>query len=305
MKSLFLLFALAATSAWAQQQGLSGPTPGYVFDGQARELRPIRGVAGSAHLGSALVQDADAASASADGTLAIASRFGSIELIRGFDSAAPTRLTLAQEPGDVLFAWSGHDVAAVFPATRKVHLWRNVDTASDQATALELPLVEGAIRSILLDGDRLVLATQGGLYLATGGSIIRQLLALTDPSAVVRSGNHLFIADRAAGHIILLREYAGSAIAERFAGVASPVGIQLTNGTLLVASADSRTVDAFDLTSKLRTASLELDFSPTRMESLGVNPLALLNTGSATEPLYILDSRNALQVYFVPAGREQ
>ena len=304
MKSLFLLFALAATSAWAQQQGLSGPTPGYVFDGQARELRPIRGVVGAAHLGSALVQDADAASASADGTLAIASRFGSIELIRGFDSAAPTRLTLAQEPGDVLFAWSGHDVAAVFPATRKVQIWRNVDTVSDQATALELPLVEGAIRSILLDGDRLVLATQGGLYLAAGEST-RQLLALTDPSAVVRSGNHLFIADRAAGHIILLREYAGSAIAERFAGVASPVGIQLTNGTLLVASADSRTVDAFDLTSKLRTASLELDFPPTRMESLGVNPLALLNTGSATEPLYILDSRNALQVYFVPAGREQ
>ena len=304
MKSLFLLFALAATSAWAQQQGLSGPTPGYVFDGQARELRPIRGVAGAAHLGSALVQDADAASASADGTLAIASRFGSIELIRGFDSAAPTRLTLVQEPGDVLFAWSGHDVAAVFPATRKVQIWRNVDTASDQATALEIPLVEGAIRSILLDGDRLVLATQGGLYLAAGGST-RQLLALTDPSAVVRSGNHLFIADRGAGQIILLREYAGPAIAETFAGVVAPVGLQLTNGTLLVASADSRTVDAFDLTSKLRTASLELDFPPTRMESLGVNPLALLNTGSATEPLYILDSRNALQVYFVPAGREQ
>ncbi len=301
MKSLFLLSVLAATSAWAQ---LAGPTPGYVFDGQARELRPIRGFVGAAHLGAALVQDADAASASADGTLAIASRFGSIELIRGFDSAAPTRLTLTQEPGDVLFAWSGHDVAAVFPAARKVQIWRNVDTASDQPTAFDLSLVDGAIRSVLLDGDRLVLSTQAGLYLATGGTT-RQLLGVTNSSAVIRFGNHLFIADRDAGQIILLRDYATSATPERFAEVAAPVGLQLSKTALLVASADTRTVDAFDLTSKLRTASLELDFLPTRMESLGTNPLALLNSGSSSEPLYVLDSRNALQVYFVPAGRDQ
>ena len=301
MKSLFLLSALAATSAWAQ---LSGPTPGYVFDGQARELRPIRGFVGAAHLGAALVQDADAASASADGTLAIASRFGSLELIRGFDSAAPTRLTLSQEPGDVLFAWSGHDVAAVFLASRKVQIWRNVDTTADQASTFDLALVDGAIRSVLLDGDRLVLATQGGLYLSTTGTT-RQLLALSDPSAVIRSGNHLFIADRAAGQIILLRDYSTAAITERFADVAAPVGLQLTKTTLLVTSADTRSVDAFDLVTKARTASLELDFLPTRMESLGANPLALLNSGSSSEPLYVLDSRNALQVYFVPAGRDQ
>lgn len=301
MKSLFLLSALAATSAWAQ---LSGPTPGYVFDGQARELRPIRGFVGAAHLGAALVQDADAASASADGTLAIASRFGSLELIRGFDSAAPTRLTLSQEPGDVLFAWSGHDVAAVFLASRKVQIWRNLDTTADQASTFDLSLVDGAIRNVLLDGDRLVLATRGGLYLSTTGTT-RQLLALSDPSAVVRSGNHLFIADRAAGQVIRLRDYSTAAITERFADVAAPVGLQLTKTTLLVTSADTRSVDAFDLVTKARTASLELDFLPTRMESLGANPLALLNSGSSSEPLYVLDSRNALQVYFVPAGRDQ
>ena len=301
MKSLFLLSALAATSAWAQ---LSGPTPGYVFDGQARELRPIRGFVGAAHLGAALVQDADAASASADGTLAIASRFGSLELIRGFDSAAPARLTLSQEPGDVLFAWSGHDVAAVFLASRKVQIWRNLDTTADQASTFDLSLVDGAIRNVLLDGDRLVLATQGGLYLSTTGTT-RQLLALSDPSAVVRSGNHLFIADRAAGQVILLRDYSTAAITERFADVAAPVGLQLTKTTLLVTSADTRSVDAFDLVTKARTASFELDFLPTRMESVVANPLALLNSGSSSEPLYVLDSRNALQVYFVPAGRDQ
>ncbi len=301
MKSLFLLSTLAATTAWAQ---LSGPTPGYVFDGQARELRPIRGFVGAAHLGSALVKDADAASASADGTLAIASRFGSIELIRGFDSDAPPRLTLSQEPGDVLFAWSGHDVAAVFPATRKVQIWRNVDTAAEPDPAFDLSLVDGAIRNILLDGERLVISTPGALYLATAAST-RQLLAVADPSAVVRSGNHLFIADRAAGQIILLRDYSTAAIAEKFADVAAPVGLQLSKTALLVASADTRSVDAFDLASKARTASLELDFLPTRMESLGANPLALLNSGSSSEPLYVLDSRNALQVYFVPAGRDQ
>ena len=141
MKSLFLISALAATSAWAQ---LSGPTPGYVFDGPARELRPIRGFVGAAHLGSALVQDADAASASADGTLAIASRFGSIELIRGFDSAAPARLTLAQEPGDdgciahgvPLAGQTRHQQRVIPPPCRHIDIARGAEVEQHEIPAL-------------------------------------------------------------------------------------------------------------------------------------------------------------------------
>ncbi len=301
MRTLLLTSLCFIAAAFSQ---VSGPTPGYVFDAENHELRPIRGAVGSAHLGAALVKDADAAAASPDGTLAIASRFGSLELIRGFDSDSPVRLTLAQEPGDVLFAWSGHDIAAVFPATRKAFLWRGVDTAADQFTPLDIAGIDGEIRAVLLDGARLAIAAKGGLHLAAAGET-KRLAALDDPSAMLLAGADLFVADRAANAILQVHDYAATAATDKFADVAAPVGIQLTKGLLLAASAESRTVDAFDVATKARTGSVELDFQPTRLDSLGGQPLALLNHGVTGQPLYVLDSRADLQVLFVPAGREQ
>ena len=67
---------------------------------------------------------------------------------------------------------------------------------------------------------------------------------------------------------------------------------------------ETRTVEAFDMATKERMGSVELDFTPTRMFRMG-DTLALLNSGSETEPLFVLDSGGSPQVYFVPAGREQ
>ena len=298
--SVFISLCLAAT-AWGQPGGVNGPTSGYVFDSESRTLRPIRGVAGIAHLGAALVADADAASVSNDGTLAVTSRLGSIELIRGFDSAAPLRSVLAQEPGSVLFAWSGHDLAAVLTAARKVLIWR--DTANAPAS-LSISGIDGDIRRALLDGEKLVIAAKGGLYLVRNGATTR-LATLDEPSAMILSGGDLFVADFAAGQVLRIRDYAGSAAIETFAAVAQPVGLQIVRHNLLVASAKTRSVDVFDVATRVQVGSVELDFLPTRLESVGTRPLALLNEGSPGEPLYVLDSKDSPQVYFVPAGREQ
>jgi hypothetical protein len=61
-------------------------------------------------------------------------------------------------------------------------------------------------------------------------------------------------------------------------------------------------VEAVNLASGERAGSLALDFQPERLELLGAGPLAVLNRASATEPLWVLDSRDALQVFFVPTG---
>jgi hypothetical protein len=275
-----------------------------VFDFAARELRPMRGMAGTAHLGAALLKDADAASASMDGTMAAASRFGMIEAVRGFDTAEPAPLMLAQEPGDVRFAWSGHDLAAVFAASHRAMIWRGLDKSAEQVITVDLALVEGAIQSVLLDGENLLLAAKGGLYLATK-SQTKRIADLQDPSAMLVVGADLLVADREAGEVLWIRDYAGTAVTEKFADVPKPVGLRMTRRGLLVASAETRTVEAFDVATKARQGSVELDFMPTRMEALGATPLALLNSGSATEPLYVLDSSDMPQVYFVPAGREQ
>lgn len=301
MSTRLLTAVLLTSAAWAQ---VSGPTPGYVFDFAARELRPMRGMAGTAHLGAALLKDADAAKVSADGTLAATSRFGTIELVRGFDTAEPAQTALTREPGDVLFAWAGHDLAAVFAASHRAMIWRGLDKSAEKAITVDLALVEGAIQSVLLDGENLVLAAKGGLYLAAKGET-KRITEVQDPSAMLVVGADLLVADREAGQVLRIREYAGAAVTEKYADVQTPVGLQLTRRGLLVASAEARTVDTFDMTTKERTGSMELDFTPTRMEALGGRPLALLNSGSATEPLYVLDSTDMPQVFFVPAGREQ
>ena len=298
MRSSILLLMASALPLAAQ---LGGPTSGYVFAAETRDLRAMRGMAGMAHLGDALVKDADNASVSVDGKLAAVARKGAVELIRDFDTDGPVRVALAQETGDVLFAWSGQDLAAVFPASRKAMVWRK---AGAEMTAVSIAGIDGEIRNALLDGENLVIAADGGLYLSRAGKTSR-IQALAEPAALVRAGKDLYIADRGASQVLQIRDYAGEAAADTFAAVGQPVGLQLAGGNLLVASAQTRTVDTFDVQSRNRTGSLELDFLPTRMEALGGRPLALLNQGSADEPLYVLDAKDALRVYFVPAGRNQ
>ena len=292
---------LLAPQAWGQ---LGGLTSGYVYESTSRELRPMRGAAGMAHLGDALVKDADSASVSNDGTLAAVARAGKVTLLRGFDAAQPGTVELAGEPGTVLFAWSGRDLAAVFPASRKAMIWRGIDAGNDGLTLVNLANVEGDIRQVLLDSEGLVLAANGGLYLSRRGETSR-IQTLAEPSAMILAGNDLYVADQGAGQVLQIRNYGGKAEAISFAAIGQPVGLQMAGRNLLVASAQTRSVEAFDLATKERTSSLELDFLPTRMEALGGRALALLNQGSADEPLYVLDAKDSLHVYFVPSGRNQ
>ena len=55
---------------------------------------------------------------------------------------------------------------------------------------------------------------------------------------------------------------------------------------------------------------IDLEFAPSRMDTVGSGALALLNSGADGEPLYLIDSGlidsgNDLAVYFVPARSEE
>ncbi|MBM3767205.1 MAG: hypothetical protein FJW32_17590 [Acidobacteria bacterium] len=288
-----------AIPAFAQ---LSGPTPGFVYDPSTRELLPIRGFVGSAYLGEALIKDADAAAASKDATMAVALRGSAVELTRGFDSPAPVSINLGQvEPGSV-FAWSGHDLAAV--SNHSVSIWRSADKSADVSEKFDVVGVDSAPSSVFFDGERVLIAAKGGLYRVTKSGTDR-LADLADPSAVAVASRDAFIADFASGSVLRIADYAGAASAETFAQINEPVGLQVARQTLLVASAKTRSIESIDIASHEPVASLALDFQPARMEPLASASLALLNSASKTEPLYVLDSRSDLQVLFVPAGREQ
>ncbi len=297
MRTLALL--ALAIPAFAQ---VSGPTPGFVYDPSTRELLPIRGFVGSAYLGSALIKDADAAAASKDATMAVALRGPAVELTRGFDTEAPAAINLGQvEPGSV-FAWSGHDLAAV--SGHSVSIWRNAEKNAEVSEKFDVVGVDGALSGVYFDGDRVLIAAKGGLYRVSKSGTDR-LAELTDPSALAVASRDAFVADFANGQVIRIADYAGAATAETFARVDEPVGLQVARQTLLVASAKSMSIESIDIATHQAVSSLALDFQPARMEPLATASLALLNSASKTEPLYVLDSRSDLQVLFVPAGREQ
>lgn len=288
-----------AIPAFAQ---LSGPTPGFVYDPSTRELLPIRGFVGSAYLGSALIKDADAAAAAKDATMAVALRGPAVELTRGFDTDTPAAVSLGQvEPGSV-FAWSGHDLAAV--SNHSVSIWRNADKSSDVSERFDVVGVDGAPTAVYFDGERVLIAAKGGLYRVTKSGTSR-LADLVDPSSLAIASRDAYVADFASGQIVRIADYAGAATAETFARIDEAVGLQVSRQTLLVASAKSRSIESIDIATREVVASLALDFQPAQMEPLATASLALLNSASKTEPLYVLDSRSDLQVLFVPAGREQ
>ena len=295
---ILTLLALAIP-AFAQ---LSGPTPGFVYDPSTRELLPIRGFVGSAYLGSALIKDADAAAASKDATLAVALRGSAVELTRGFDTDAPVSVNFGQVEQGSVFAWSGHDLAAV--SNHSVSIWRNAETAAEVSEKFDVVGVDSAPSAVYFDGERVLIAAKGGLYRVTKAGTSR-LAELTDPSAMAVASRDAFVADFANGQVIRIADYAGAASVETFTNIAEPVGLQVERRSLLVASAKSRSIESIDLSSRELVASLALEFQPARMESLATASLALLNSASKTEPLYVLDSRSDLQVLFVPAGREQ
>jgi len=127
--------------------------------------------------------------------------------------------------------------------------------------------------------------------------------------AIAIAGGDLYAADQARNQIWTIRDYAGAATPMLFAdersGVSSPLalGVSRSGGQVLIAN--GRAVDALDITTRAAVKHIDLDFTPSRMEGIGSGRLALLNTGGAGEPLYLIDTGEALAVYFIPDGREQ
>jgi hypothetical protein len=279
-------FLLAASSAFAQ---VYGPTPGYVFG--KGELRPIRGTAGASYIGSAVIDGAEAAAVSPDGVSAAVVSGGVLELRRGFDGGTATTTELARGVDSV--SWSGSALVAYSASARRASIWRDVTKAAE---TVDLSSVDG-VKALALDGDVLFVAASSGLYAASRGSVSR-VADLMDPVALTTAGGEAYVADAGTNLIV-----AASAKESRtVAAVAKPVGLQVSKKRLLVASAQSRSIEVLDLETGNRIGAVELDFAPTRMERAG--SLALLNQASADEPLYVLDSRDALQTYFVPGGQE-
>lgn len=315
---LVLLLCACTLAALGEDATLSGPAPGFIFDRTSQSIRPILGVLGSSHLGSAVAGGFEVASISPLGTSALATQAGKLYLLRNLDASQAEFTAIdGALSGASRFAWAqdGMSVGIYSAESQRVQVLRNLTKAPAVEEPIDLSSLDGKVSALALEGTRLLIGAaspdSGGVYAADGQSAPKLLIRAANPVALSldTARGDLYIADRDSNQIWMVRDYAGDAVPMLFAGdragVSSPVGIRISGSSLLVASEGSRSIDAFDIATRASLAHIALDFVPARMEALGSGRLSLLNFSGPDEPLYVLDGGANLAVYFVPAGGDQ
>jgi hypothetical protein len=291
------LILCAATALTAQ---IRGPVPGFVFDRDTREARPILGIAGAAHLGDPVALHSEVAAVSPDGAMALVAREDGVDLL-SLDSGQAIRIEGGMAAVD-RFAWSrdGATAAAYSKTGRQVQILRSLRTSPAAEGSRDVSEIGGELSALAVSGSRAVLGMTGGLWIA-GADSLERIADVSNPLdiEISRGGQDLFVAESA--RIIEIRDFGGTASLLPFAESEDLVGIQLSAAGDRLWAASARGVEVYDLSTRASVAHLDLDFSPTRMEAAG--RLALLNRAKGAEPLYVLDEN--LTVSFVPAGREQ
>jgi hypothetical protein len=308
-----LLAGVFALAGLAEESRLGGPVPGFVFHGPTHSIRPIVGVPGAAYLGAPVARDFDAASISPLGKSALAVRGGQLFFVKGLESGAAVETPVdGGLTGVDRMAWSldGLSAAVYASASRQAQILRSPEAGQAPAveTGVDLSGTETAVSALAFDGKRLIVGA-GGIYLGDGSGV-QLLTRAANPAAFALGGRDLYAADSERSQIWLIREYAGEAtpmlFADDRAGVSSPSGLRLSgNGrNLVIANPGASSVDALEIATRAPVRHLDLEFKPTRMDTIGSGALALLNQGTGGEPLYIIDSGEDLAVYFVPARSE-
>ncbi len=325
--------ALLAASLIAQNSDIRGPVSGLVYDGAARAVRPVIGVPGAAYLGHSLLSEIDFAAVSPDGEAVIALSAGRLFLVRNL-ADTPRWTILEDHSSATRAAWSEDSAsAAVYSSEAGVRRFdglKRVSSASNTRPSPRgkartvrpgvqgLPKIagigsapDGEISVMAIDacGD-VIIGAGDTFHLGSPGKGFRLIAKVERAGGLALAGDRLFIADRARGEILEVRNYHQTADVQLFAGadrgVADPVAMAVSadRRSLIVASASGRTLQWFDLDSRASTARIDLDFEPSQLVVCNGGAIFWLNSrGAAEEPLQILADRQNPAVFFVPAGK--
>lgn len=303
--SIFFLFLLMAGAVSGAESGaIRGLLSGVVFDGPSRTVRPLVGAPGAGYLGAAVLRGIDAFSLAPDGGQALASVGGQLYWVADLRTEAPVWLLVARELGSPeLVAWRNDSGAAAVYSDAGLRLV----SPTGSATVFPVEGLGGGISALAVAGDSILAGVEGvGLYRLKEGAPPSLLAQLASPAGIaVAGGGRLYVADRARGEILEVRNYLETPEVVLFAGgVADPVALSFSRrGTaLLAAGASAKRVTAFDLASGAILGEFELDFEPSRLDALGDGSSFLLNGRvHETDTLQVFVDGLSPGVYFVPA----
>lgn len=308
--------ALAVAACAENPAGVGGPVTGYVFDARVGAIRPMLGIPGAAYLGTSLVSQVENASIAPDGSAALTSHSGRLIVYAELRAAAPVAITIeAGISGADHFAWAPDSGAAAVYASKTGQA--QVLTGFAQAPSAGIPFglseIAGAVTAFAFDGQRVIFGVtsqeSGGIYIGNGQDSAQRIAAAVNPTAIALAGADLYFADGGSQEIREITDYIRTPAAVEFSknGISSPAGLQVSadGKKLYVANAGSRKVSVYDVASRTEIQSLNLDFTPTRLDRFGSSSAFLLN-GIGQGPLYVLtDNAQSPTVYFVPAPRNQ
>jgi hypothetical protein len=312
-----LLIALCALaiSGWAQPSAaVSGPVTGFIFT-TSGAIRPMFGVPGAAYLGDAVAGGLSAASVAPDGSASLAvGPSGKLVLYTGLRGAAPVASAVAGAiAGPNHFAWepNGSGAAVYSSGAAQGQILTGLATSPAAAAPIDLSGLPGPVTALAFDGQRLILgvasAGAGGIYLAGASAGIQRIASAASPSAIALAGSSLYFADNQSQQIFQVQSYAGTPAALVFAndsGISSPVGLQVSadGQRLFVANAGNRKLAVYDIASRSPLQSLDLAFTPTRLDLFGDSAVFLMN-GNGAGPLYVVRDGGAgkAAVFFVPS----
>lgn len=296
-----LATCLVSVAAFSADPAMSGPLAGFVLDQEARSVRPVLGVPGSAYVAGSVLQDVEALAVSPDGERALAAQADGLAWVERLPSGDFQAMRIAGSTGADRLTWSpdGSAAAAYAASTRSVQ----VLLKGKISRIVDLTSLEG-VRALAIDnsGDSVLAGADGGVYLAGKDGAVRRLASLESPAALAIRGSDLFVA---AGGVFEIKDYAAQPALLPFSDAAA-VALHVAPGGDRLVVATGEAVFIFEIASRSVATRLNLDFQPTMLTRLGSAALFVLNSGKAgVEPLYVVNAAAVPAVFFVPSGREQ
>ena len=311
--------AILATAASAADRGtVTGPVAGYVLDARSRSLRPVNGIPGGATLGDPLrlAFRLNLAAVSAENDYAVATAFRSgrtAMLLRGLSSGDPQIVPLdgAIEATALELSDGGSVVLLSSAVEGKLQLIRGLPNQPEALAAADVSDWGGLAAAAVDPSGTLVTAAavDGSIYVlrVRGTSLGEPEWIGRVPGAAAVSfigTDGAAVASATTGDVMLFRGLGGALTVSRAAGagdgIQSAIALRYAGGQeLCVVEGSTGKAAMIDLASPA-VRWLEPAGQASRCDRLSNSVLALNQAGR--EPLLLLDTSAAPQIFFVPVN---
>ena len=318
LSAVIFLMLLTSAVAAAQFGSLSGPVLGYVFDRDAGKLRPVRGILGSATIGSPLESEILTSGVlTLDSSHVVASSESSAELLAlSLEGSNISRLVIADVPASPSSAAAsprGTAAAFYYSQTQLLRIVTGLpkEPRLTGLVQLDRPLTHLAIND---DGTLLLFAVAGQegdslhLWSALHGSASFVTSAGSISGIAMTRNGDAIVTDRAANEVFAIWNAQGGGIRRLLAdvaqGVSGPTGVAVSSdGRIYVANAGSGTAMVLDSNGRLlrnHTCACTISgFSALRDSVFRL-------TDRIDQTTFLLDANNATEerILFVPPPQE-